>query len=83
MDLSEKKLLQIRVTSFAILMTSIVGVLSLYYLKYLPEKQNEYHRGAFRELAQIQQALKVRNTGYIQAISNYTRDQKQQFGFAK
>ncbi len=76
-DLSEKKLLRLKLTSFAIITGCIVGVLSLYYLKFLPEKQNEYHHSAFRELAQIQQALTVRNEGYIQAISNYAKDGKQ------
>jgi len=42
--------------------------LSLYFLKYVPQQRNDFHRRAFLELSQIERAFRDRNDAYVQAI---------------
>src|SRR6185312_5361786 len=50
----------------------LIGLLSLllvlYFLKYVPDQRNEFHRQAFLELGQIQKALQTKNAGSLDAI---------------
>jgi len=52
----------------------LIGLLSLllvlYFLKYVPDQRNDFHRQAFLELGQIQKALQTQNAGFLDAIKS-------------
>ncbi|HTI92047.1 MAG TPA: hypothetical protein VL727_15745 [Puia sp.] len=50
----------------------VLGIfLSLYLLKYIPARQNDYNSRASLELEQIVKAVKGKNTGYTGAVRSY------------
>ena len=56
--------------SSIIIFTLLAGVLSFYYLKYVPEQKSEYNRTAFLELNQIQYALLNKTKALHDALRN-------------
>lgn len=54
------------------LLFSLVGVfLSLYFLKYIPQEEINFHHSSFLELKQFQSALEERNDAYAKSIENF------------
>ena len=56
--------------SSIIIFTLLAGVLSFYYLRYVPEQKSEYNRTAFLELNQIEYALQYKNQAYHETLGN-------------
>src|SRR5580700_1867613 len=54
------------------LVFSLVGVfLSLYFLKYIPLEEINFHHSSFLELKQFESALEERNNAYAKSIENF------------
>ncbi len=64
----------IRIREFAgafIIFSLLSLIFGLYFLKYIPAQRSNFHRNAFLELSQLENALQERNKGYRDAIHNF------------
>src|SRR5258708_3073901 len=62
----------LRKTISVLFILALLGVfLSLYFFKYIPQRQSDFHSRAFGELHQINEAFEDRDSAYRQAIRNF------------
>ncbi len=58
-----------------LIMIILAIFLSLYFFKYVPSEQKDFHHNAFLELKQVETALQERNKAYVAAIQNFLKRQ--------
>jgi hypothetical protein len=68
--LKDLQLLFRKLTGVFIILALLGLFLSFYFLKYVPDKRNDFHRSAFQELSQIEGALQERNDAFRKAIQS-------------
>ncbi|HWK05585.1 MAG TPA: cache domain-containing protein [Puia sp.] len=62
----------LRKTISVLFILALLGVfLSLYFFKYIPQRQSDFHSRAFGELHQINEAFEERDAAYRQAIRSF------------
>src|SRR5258708_21722409 len=62
----------LRKTISVLFILVLLGVfLSLYFFKYIPQRQSDFHSRAFGELHQINEAFEDSDSAYRQAIRNF------------
>jgi hypothetical protein len=63
-------------TSTIIILILLGLILGFYYIKYVPDNRRAFHRNAFLELNQMENALQSRNTAFRDAIRNIISQKK-------
>ena len=60
-----------KLTGVFIILALLAFFLGFYFLKYIPDRRNSFHRSAFQELSQIEGALQDRNEAFRRSILSF------------